>query len=213
MCSCGIVCALKINVEAGAGSEHWAAIFVVAGIIDVLQIEGGEETAPEVRGVESLDNFFGAVSEIAITEEKSEAAEREIFLVGFDDAIGDEDGSHSVIAPLPAIAFRKSAKLNGAVHFGVFVGFVAAIAPAEAAENAKLRRDFLLEIQAEAVTVAPFAASADDIRYRRLAILEIAKRLFVVAHVRLIQIAEEADDAVAMENAIAARFEFEICGA
>src|SRR5579862_6633872 len=158
---------LEIYVEAGAGGEHWAAIFVVARIVDVLQIQGGEETAPEVRGIESFDDFLGAVSEIAITEEKSEAAEREIFLVGFDDSVGDEDGSDSVIAPLPAIAFRKSAKLNGAVHFGVFVGFVAAIAPSEAAENANLRRDFLLEIQAEAVTVAPFAASADDIRYRR----------------------------------------------
>src|SRR5580704_18974367 len=126
---------LEIYVEAGAGGEHWAAVFVVAGIIDVLQIEGGEETAPEVRGVERFDDFLGAVSEIAITEEKSEAAEREILLMSFDDSVGDEDGSHAVIAPLPVIAFRKSAKLNSAVHFGVFVGFVAAIAPAEAAEK------------------------------------------------------------------------------
>src|ERR1700751_561659 len=133
--------------------------------------------------------------------------------MGFDDAIGYEDSSHAIVAALPAIAFRKSAELDGAIDFRVFIGLVAAIAPAEAAENANLRRDFLLEIKAEAVAMATFAASGDDIRNGRLAVLEIANGLFVISHVGLIQIAEEADDAVAMEDAIAARFEFKICGA
>ena len=133
--------------------------------------------------------------------------------MGFDDAVGDEGDSHAIVAPLPSITLGKSAKLEGAIHFGVFVGFVAAIAPAEAAENANLRRDLLLEVEAEAVTVAAFAASGDNIRNGGRSILEIANGLFVISHVGLIQIAKEADDAVAMKDAIAARFEFEICGA
>jgi hypothetical protein len=105
MCPCGIVRVLEIYVEARAGRQHWTAIFVIAGIIDVLHVEGSEETAPEVCGIESFDDFFGSVSEIAISEKKSEAAERQVLLMGLHDPVSDEDGSRAVIAPLPAIAF------------------------------------------------------------------------------------------------------------
>src|SRR5579862_1201409 len=166
-----------------------------------------------MRGVKGFHDFFRTVGEVAVAKKEAEATEREISLMGFDNPVSDEDSSYAIIAPLPAIAFRKSAKLNGAVDFCVFVGFVAAIAPSKAAENANLRCDLLFKIEAETVTVAALAASGNDIRNGRLAILEIANRLLVISHVGLIEITEEANDAVAMENAIAARFEFEIFGA
>src|SRR5215472_1268911 len=137
-------------------------------------------------GVEGFHNFLGAVSEIAVAEKKTEPAEHEILLMSFDDAVGDECGTGAVVAALPTAATHNRAKLRGAIHFRVFKRFVAAIAPAETGKYADLRSDFLFEVQAKAVTVAPFAASSDDIRKRRLAILKLANRLFVVAHGGLI---------------------------
>ena len=135
-CSCGIVRVLEIYVKTGAGGEHRAAIFVVAGVIDVLQIEGDEETAPEVRGIESFDDFFGAVSKIAITQEKSEAAEREIFLMSLDDSVGDEGHAGAIVVAIPPIALREAADFGGAIVFGIGERFVAAVAPSEAPEYA-----------------------------------------------------------------------------
>src|SRR5215469_12513512 len=130
--------------------------------------------------------------------------------MSFDDGIGDECGASAVVAALPTAASHNGAELHGAIIFRVFEGFVAPVAPAEAGKYADVRSDFLFEVQAKAVAVAAFAAGGDDIGKRSFAILEFANRLFVVAHGGLIQIAEEPNDASAMQDAIAARFEFEV---
>ena len=66
----------------------------------------------------------------------------------------------------------KPPSCEGAVDFGVGERFVAAVAPAEAAEDADLRSDFLLEVQAEAIFVAALAARGDDIGRGRFALEE-----------------------------------------
>jgi hypothetical protein len=49
---------LELNVEAQARNKDGTTRFVVTRIIDVLKIAGGEESAPQVRGVESFEDFF-----------------------------------------------------------------------------------------------------------------------------------------------------------
>jgi hypothetical protein len=66
---------LEVDMETDAGNQHRAAILVVAGIIYVLQVESHVETAPQMRGVEPFDNFFGTVGQVAVAEEEAEAAE------------------------------------------------------------------------------------------------------------------------------------------
>jgi hypothetical protein len=86
----------KINVEAHAGDGDGAARLIVAGIIDVLQVEGREEAAPEMRGVEAFEDFFGAVGQPAIAEQEAETAQREILLMRGDDSVGDKDGAGAI---------------------------------------------------------------------------------------------------------------------
>ena len=78
---------LEIDVEAKGGDKDGAAILVVAGVIDVLKVEGSKEAAPEMGGVKALEDLFVTVIQRAIAEKKSAPAEREIFLVGGDYAV------------------------------------------------------------------------------------------------------------------------------
>ena len=73
----------------------------------MLEVEGGEETAPEMRGIESFEDFFVAVSERAVAQKKSAAAEREIFLMGGDDAVHYENGARAIVTPLPFFSFGE----------------------------------------------------------------------------------------------------------
>ena len=102
----------EIDVEAQGGNRDRAAVLVVAGIVDVLQIKGSEETAPEMRGVEALEDFLRGVGKAAVAEQEAQPAESQILLMCGDDAVGDEDGARAVVAPVPGIAGREAAELR-----------------------------------------------------------------------------------------------------
>src|SRR5271155_1672387 len=106
----------EIHVEADSGNYNGPACLVVAGIVDVLDIKGPEESAPEVRGIESLEYFFVAVGERAIAEKKALAAEGEILLVGGDDGVEHENGAGAIVAAMPGIALGEAAELKRPVH-------------------------------------------------------------------------------------------------
>jgi len=73
-----------------------AARCVVAGILDVLHIEGVEEPAPGMHGVVAFDNRLAAVAEIAVAQQEAQPAELEIPLVVLLDGVGDESESHLI---------------------------------------------------------------------------------------------------------------------
>src|ERR1035437_10706675 len=96
-----------------------AADAVISGIVDVLQVEGEERTAPDVRGVEGFLDGFAAVCQSAIAEEKSQAAVGPICLMRFRDAVRHERHSGTVEAAMPAGALCIHAQLHTFVIFGV----------------------------------------------------------------------------------------------
>src|ERR1700728_3567840 len=61
----------EIGVEADARHRYRAARLIVSRIIDVLQIERSEESSPEMRGVKSFEDFFGAIRKAAVAEQKA----------------------------------------------------------------------------------------------------------------------------------------------
>src|ERR1700728_1112204 len=103
-----------------------------------------------MRGVEALKYFFGAVGEPAVAEQESQSAHGQILLVRGHDAVGDKNDAGAVILPAPGLAGGESAQLDGAIALGVGERFVAAVAPAEPAEDADPRSNFLFEVQAKA---------------------------------------------------------------
>ena len=62
------------------------------------------------------------------------------------DSIDYEDGAGAVVRAMPPIAAKVIAELAGAIDFGVGEGFIAAVAPAEAAEDTEVRGEVLFEI-------------------------------------------------------------------
>ena len=96
-------------METQSAHCDWASDHVVAGIIDVLQVESGEDSPPYVCGVKSLEDFFGAIGQPAVTKNESQSSEREILLMGCPDTIRDEGHSRSVVSAMPRVPFRKGA--------------------------------------------------------------------------------------------------------
>ncbi len=78
---------LELYVEAERGDEDGAAVAVVAGVVDVLQAGRDVNAAPDVGCIVGFDDIFAAVVEIAIAEQKAEAAIGEIILVVLLDCI------------------------------------------------------------------------------------------------------------------------------
>ena len=59
--------ASEFCVEAEGGDYDWAAVSVVAGIVDVLEAGGDVEAAPEMHRVVGLDDVLAAVVEVSVT--------------------------------------------------------------------------------------------------------------------------------------------------
>ncbi len=76
---------------------------VVAGMVDVLQVEGVVDPAPRVQVVVALDDVFAGVAELAVSKQESEAAEREVGLVIALDGVGDEGYAELVVRARPAL--------------------------------------------------------------------------------------------------------------
>ena len=88
------------------GHDHWTAIPVVAGIVDVLKARSHIDTAPEVCGLIGLHDFFTAILEGSITEEEARASISKIDLVILADGIGDEGQARAVVAAMPKSPVR-----------------------------------------------------------------------------------------------------------
>jgi hypothetical protein len=68
----------EFQMQAETWNDGRAARAVIARVVDVLQVEGSEQSAPEMRRVVALHDEFAAIGERAIPQEKTAAAEREI---------------------------------------------------------------------------------------------------------------------------------------
>src|ERR1019366_7871227 len=143
--------------------SHRTADLVIPGIVDVLQVEGEEDTAPDVRGVEHFLDGFAAVCESAIAEKESQAAVGQICLMRLGDAARHKRRSDTVEAAMPAHAFRIHAQLDAFVIFRVGKRLVLSFVPPPPAESPNVRREFLLKINSEAILDGPLLASGSDI--------------------------------------------------
>src|ERR1022692_1795812 len=107
--------------------------------------------------------------------------------------VGHECDARAIIPAMPECSLRESAELKRAIHFRVSEGFVAAVAPAEAPEDADVEHDLLLEVHLEAVFMAALSARRGDVGWGRLVAGQIlVDGLAVVAHVRVVEVAEQA---------------------
>ena len=107
-------------------------------MIDVLKSERRIKSAPHVHRVKHFDDVFSPVIQMAIAEQKSQAAQRQIFLVIARNAVGNksEPGAIVPFCPQP-FPLRPGAEFDGVVDFGVRVGLMLAFVPSPATEKAR----------------------------------------------------------------------------
>src|SRR5258708_2884897 len=111
------------------------------------------------------------------------------------DAVADEHEADAVILPAPAAAAAARANLPGLIHFRVGVGFVPPFVPSPTTEEAEPIGERLFEIGAEAVFDSGLQRMIGDFRNRRGRICEPGiYGVAIVAHVRVIHIAEQAEN-------------------
>ena len=87
-------------MQSEAGDKHRAAIAVVAGILDMLQVRGCVNSAPDMRGVVGLDNIFATVIQTAVSEKKAQASVGEIKLMIFADGVRDDRYARAILVPV-----------------------------------------------------------------------------------------------------------------
>ncbi len=159
-----------------------------------------------------FDDIFAAIVETAVPQDKPEAAKSEILLVVARDSVGHEGEAGAIEPSAPAHSTGPEAEQDGFVRLGVGVRFLAALVPAPAAEDTQPVVEGLLEVCAETVLDRGLQRMGGDVRGRRQAGAEIVDGLAIAAHVGVINVGEEAQDAFPLWNHGAVNLELHVLG-
>jgi hypothetical protein len=142
---------LEFDVQAQAGNENWSSITVITGIVDVLQIQGGINSAPEVERVVCLFDILSPVVEATVPQQKTKSSESQVRLMIARNGIGNKRESHAVRSSVPGGASGAQTKEKSLVVFRIRIGFVVAFVPSKATENSQPIVQRLLKVQSETV--------------------------------------------------------------
>ena len=71
----------EVNVQAQSGDDYGAAVTVVPGMSDVLEIQRGKYPTPNMQGVIRLCNGFAGIAQSSISQNETIATQGQIFLV------------------------------------------------------------------------------------------------------------------------------------
>ena len=127
-------------MEAHAGDKNRAAIAVVTGIGNVLQVHGRINSADDPSGVIAFNDFFVAVGQVSVSEKEAEAAELQITRVLLGDAISDKGEADFVARSMPALSENVSADRYRVIDFGECERLVMPLIPSGARKQADRRR-------------------------------------------------------------------------
>src|SRR5437870_495990 len=146
-----------LDVQADAGNGDGAAIAIIRGVVDPLEVEGDVNPLTQLPIVICLKNLLGAVVEPAIADYKAQSAGGQIGAMARGQVIDHQRQAHLVLGPAPTFALEEHPQSGGAVNFSERPGLVVAVIPTQAGKDAQLLADFLLPVDAEAVadTIGP----------------------------------------------------------
>src|ERR1035437_3872002 len=95
----------KLQMQTHAGDKHGPAIFVVAGMADILRVERRKYSSPHMHAVVSFQNVLACVVQVAVSQHKPGAAQGQILLMVARDSVGDEREPRAVKRSMPAQPF------------------------------------------------------------------------------------------------------------
>src|SRR5256885_9145078 len=91
--------------------ERWAAVLVVARVVDVLQASRRRYAAPEMRGVVRFEDVLATITQRPVSKQKPLAALRQILAVRCGQTVGHDSNSEPVVRSMPRQAAHVPAGL------------------------------------------------------------------------------------------------------
>src|ERR1700758_1298216 len=118
-----------------SGNQHGPAIPVISGVYDVLESGCDVDSPPKMRGVVALHYVFTPVAERAISEQKSQPAVCQIFLVALGDRICDKRDAGAIVLAMPPCAIRPDPAGERLLYLRVGKRLRLAVIPAKAGKR------------------------------------------------------------------------------
>src|SRR5215469_6902201 len=115
-------------MQAKSRHRNWTAHLVIAGVIDVLEVEAEVRSTPNVCVVKGLFDRLASIGQTAITQQEPKTTMSKVRLVRCRNPICDENGTGTIESAIPACALSVCASLEGALCFGVTERFLFAVA-------------------------------------------------------------------------------------
>src|SRR5579872_2681419 len=162
------------EVNPDSAEPHGAAVLVVPGIADILDVRAELQADGVVAGlprqlcaVEHLENLLVPVAQSSVTQQEATPAGHQIVPVRSGKSFGDGGDSQSVLTARPVSARNLRAHAGNLINFSERETLRLAIVPPEAHEQTGLTviGERLLEIDAGSRLVATRAVVRRDIRH------------------------------------------------
>src|SRR5208337_2930348 len=171
-----------VPVHAYRADLYGAALGVVRGVDDLLEVERHHDSGRYLPGVVRLQNLFQTILQPAVADDEAQAPGLQVIAMRTGYSIEDPSQADPVVWPAPAAPAHDKACACRPVDLGKGPRLGVAVVPTQPAEEADVVGDLLVDADATAVLVA-IGARLRDVGVDRHQL----QRLVVIAHVRVIQ--------------------------
>src|SRR5271165_4997532 len=124
---------------------------VIPRIPHKLIIRSYQNSPPHMSRIIRLKNLLRTVSQPAVAQNKSEAAQGEIPAVIARNPVDDKRRPHFVLCAMPRLPAKIGPDLRCPVNLCISKRFIRAFIPSQPSKRAPQRSQFLLRVQAETV--------------------------------------------------------------
>jgi hypothetical protein len=121
-------------VQSSARDNYRTAIAIVAGIIHVLQVKRPEHSAPQIRAVETLEDFFLSIRHPSAAQKKPATSKLKVPSVVPGYLIHNECRAPMVQLSAPSLAAARCPERNAFIHFCISERLVASFIPSPSCE-------------------------------------------------------------------------------
>jgi hypothetical protein len=156
------------------------AVAVVAGIIDVLQVERAIHASPAVDRVKHLENVFAAIVQMAIAQQKTLSTRRQVKAMVPRKCVRRELSTSAIQSATPFFPVRSYPERHSLVDLGVSERFLSSFVPAKASKRGEPTAQALLQVPAKTILGCRTKRMIRDARNSRFTAFKLLNRYAIV---------------------------------